>query len=71
MDPADERMHRSAENALVALRLLASDARFSDYRPMLYLACHGLTRKQVGPRFAQIAGRYGNDPAAPSHLRIQ
>jgi cytochrome c len=32
------------------------------------LACHGLTRKQVGPGFAQIAGRYGNDPAAPSQL---
>ena len=35
------------------------------------LACHGLTRKQVGPGFAQIAGRYGNDPAAPSHLAVK
>ena len=32
------------------------------------LACHGMTRKQVGPGFAQIAGRYGSDPAAPSQL---
>jgi len=32
------------------------------------LACHGMTHKQVGPGFAQIAARYGNDPAAPARL---
>ena len=32
------------------------------------LACHGMLRKQVGPGFAQIAGRYRSDASAPSRL---
>lgn len=32
------------------------------------MSCHGMARKQVGPRFAQIAARYRGDAKAPLRL---
>ena len=32
------------------------------------MSCHGLVHKQVGPGFAQVAGRYHLDPNAPVTL---
>jgi cytochrome c len=66
---------QSLRLALVMLSALCAEAPAATQHSPLELArthgcmtCHGMVRKQVGPGFAQIAQRYGNDREAAAVL---